>query len=101
MSRLLKFILIFTLVLLVIVTGMFFHLRNDQKVVLDYFLGTADIYISVLAVLAFAFGALAGMIAGLPLLIKYRYQNVRLKRHIRISEKELDNLRVMPLKDSH
>ena len=97
MSRL----LILVLILAVILFGVVFHLRNDQLIVLDYLVGSKEFYFSVWLVSAFTFGALLGLISSLPVILKTRRENARLLRKIKISEKEINNLRVLPLKDSN
>lgn len=97
MSRL----LILVLILAVILLGVVFHLRNDQLVVLDYLVGSRKFYFSVWLVSAFTFGALLGLISSLPVILKTKRENARLLRRMKISEKEINNLRVLPVKDSH
>lgn len=97
MSRLLILSLIFAVILL----GVVFHLRNDQLVVLDYFVGSSKFYFSVWLVCAFSLGALSGLLSSLPLILKMKRQSASLQKRARISEKELNNLRVLPIKDPH
>lgn len=97
MSRLLILILIFAVILL----GVVFHLRNDQLVVLDYLVGSSEFYFSVWLVSAFTIGALLGLISSLPVILKTKRENTRLQKQVKIKEKELNNLRVLPVKDPH
>ena len=93
-------ILTFCFVLVVMVAGLAFHLRNSQMVNLDYYLGSVELPFSLTVIAALCLGALLGVLACLPLLIKLKRKNVRLAKQVRVSEKELDNLRVIPLKDT-
>jgi putative membrane protein len=97
MSRLLILFLIFAVILL----GVVFHLRNDQLVVLDYLVGSSKFYLSVWLVSAFAIGAILGMISSIPAILKVKRENARLQRRVKVSEKEINNLRVLPMKDQH
>jgi putative membrane protein len=97
MTRLLIVILIFTVILL----GVVFHLRNDQLVVLDYLVGSSEFYFSVWLVSAFTVGALLGLVASLPVILGAKRENARLQKRVKTNEKELNNLRVLPVKDSH
>lgn len=97
MSRILILALIFAVILL----GVVFHLRNDQLVVLDYLVGSSKFYFSVWLVFAFTIGALLGLISSLPIILKMKRENARLQKRARISERELNNLRVLPVKDPH
>lgn len=97
MSRLLILILIIAVILL----GVVFHLRNDQLVVVDYLVGSSKFYLSVWLVCAFTVGALLGLVSSLPVILKVKRENARLKKRVKVSEKELNNLRVLPVKDPH
>jgi len=97
MSRILILALIFAVILL----GMVFHLRNDQLVILDYLVGSSKFYFSVWLVCAFTIGALSGLISSTPLILRIKRENARLLKRVRNSEKELNNLRVLPVKDTH
>lgn len=97
MSRLLVLILVFAVILL----GVVFHLRNDQLVVLDYLVGSSKFYFSVWLVCAFTAGALLGMVSSLPVIFRMKRETAALRRRVKVSEKELNNLRVLPVKDTH
>ncbi len=97
MSRLMKVLLVLSVVLF----GVVFHLRNDQPVVLDYFVSSKEFYLSVWLVIAFTFGVFLGILASLPLILKLKRKNARLQKQVQVSEKEINNLRVIPLKDTH
>ncbi len=94
-------ILRFCIILVVLLSGFAFHLRNDQLVVMDYYIGTIDLPFSLFIVIALCFGAILGTLASLPGLIKLRRDKRKLQNQIKISEKEVNNLRVMPMKDMH
>lgn len=95
MSRL----MILILVLAVILLGVVFHLRNDQLVVLDYIVDSKEFYLSIWLVVVFTLGVVLGILASLPLILKLRRKNAKLQKQVRVSEKEINNLRVIPLKD--
>lgn len=97
MSRILKIVL----VILVMLAGLAFHLRNDHAVDLDFYLGVINLPLSLYVIGALCFGAILGVLTALPRLIRLRRENSRLQKHLRISEKELNNLRVIPVRDSH
>jgi len=97
MSRILKF----GFVLLVLVIGLAFHLRNDQLVNLDFYLGIVSLPFSFYVIAALCIGALLGGLSVLPRLLWLKRENARLKKHLQVNEKELNNLRVIPVKDTH
>jgi putative membrane protein len=97
MSRILKF----SFVLLVMLVGLAFHVRNDQLVDLDFYLGVISLPFSLYIIVAICLGAVLGWLAVLPRLIGLKRENARLQKHIQVNEKELNNLRVIPVKDTH
>ncbi len=95
MLRIIKFLLFIT----VIIIGVAIHLRNDQSVTLDLYMGTIDLPFSVFLVSSLIVGAILGVLATLPSLLKLGREKSRLMTQIRLNEKELDTLRVIPLKE--
>lgn len=96
MSRIAKLIIVFAILLF----GLAFHLKNNLPVELNYYVGTTiPLPISIIVVIALCLGALLGVLASLPIIIKLKQQKLRLEKQIKNSEKEINNLRVMPIKD--
>lgn len=87
------------LMLVVVLLGVVFHLRNEQLIVLDYIIGSSEFYLSIWLVTAFAAGAILGMLSAMPIIIKFKRENRHLLRKTKVAEKEINNLRVMPVKD--
>jgi uncharacterized membrane protein YciS (DUF1049 family) len=63
-------------------------------------LGQSTLPLSLLLVLVFACGCLIGMLAGFLLLFKAKLNNYRLRQRLTLAEKEIDNLRNIPLQDN-
>lgn len=97
MSRLLKL----SLVLVVFLIGLAFHLRNDQFVNFNYYLGSFDLPFSFFMVLALGLGAVLGVLACMPLVLTLKRENMKLSKQVSLAAREIDNLRVIPVKDSH
>ena len=95
MSRIAKLILVLAVLLL----GLIFHLKNNQLIELNYYLGSIEISLSLLVVLVLCIGAFLGVMASLPLILSLKRKQMKLKRQIENSEKEINNLRVLPIKD--
>jgi uncharacterized membrane protein YciS (DUF1049 family) len=74
-------------------------MRNDQPIVLDYFIGSSEFYFSVWLVAAFALGAILGMLSILPIVVKLKREILQLNRAVKVNEKEINNLRVLPIKE--
>lgn len=97
MSRLLKVCFIIVIIFL----GLIFHLKNGQTIVIDYYAGSINLPLSLMTVIALCVGAILGMLASLPILFKLKHENEKLVRQVKMTEKEINNLRVIPVKDTH
>lgn len=86
--------------LVIILFGMTFATLNSESVTINYYLGQSTLPLSLLLVLVFAFGCLIGMVVGFWLLIKAKLHNYRLRQKLSLAEKEIDNLRAIPLQDN-
>ena len=71
------------LILLVVLLGLAFHLRNDQLVVVDFYLGSFEIPLSLALALTLLSGAVLGVLAGLPTWLKLKRDNARFGRQIK------------------
>ena len=85
--------------LIIIIFGMTFATLNSESVTINYYISQTTLPLSLLLVLVFALGCLLGMIAGIWLLIKAKVLNYRLRQRLQLAEKEIDNLRAIPLQD--
>ena len=88
------------IVLFVLLIGLAFHLRNDQFIEFDYYLGIIDLPFSFFIVVSLIVGIVLGALASLPRQLRLKRENARLTRQVSINEKELNNLRVIPIKDT-
>lgn len=94
-----KRIIGFIFFLLVLVFGLFFGLLNAEPVEVNYYFGTREMPLSLILVMMLVAGALLGALAGLGLVLREKREIHRLRREIRVTEKELTNLRSLPLKE--
>ncbi len=95
MLRILRFIFI----LLIILSGLAIHMRNEQAVSFDYYLGSIDLAFSLFLISALITGTALGIVACLPAWLRQKNENRALTARIRIIEKELDNLRIIPTRN--
>ena len=89
--------LIFIIFLLLL--GLVFHVKNHQLVTLNYYVGEVQLSFSILIVLAVCVGVLLGILASIPIIIRNKQLNSRLKKEIKHREKEINNYRITPTKD--
>tara|TARA_B100001250_G_C19770810_1_gene777089 strand:- start:530 stop:817 length:288 start_codon:yes stop_codon:yes gene_type:complete len=89
--------LIFIIFLLLL--GLVFHVKNHQLVTLNYYVGEVQLSFSIIIVLAVCVGVLLGILASIPIIIRNKQLNSRLKKEIKHREKEINNYRITPTKD--
>ncbi|MES2997809.1 MAG: LapA family protein [Pseudomonadota bacterium] len=92
-------ILAYLLLIVVVLFALAFAGLNAELVSVNYYLGKAQLPLSLLAVLSFIVGGLLGLLTAFVIYIKLKYANRRLKHRLRLVEEELINLRALPLKD--
>ena len=90
-----------SLALVVIIFGVAFSVLNAESIQLNYYLGSIELPLSLVLVLAMILGAILGIFASLSLIIGSRRSATKLKRSVEVAEKEIVNLRNIPIKDNH
>lgn len=93
--RLLRYVFFIVLLLLVLA----FALLNADSVSISYYLGTSKIPLSILLVFTFGIGCIIGLLVSMNWYLRSKWQNRKLAQRLELAEKELTNLRTMPLKD--
>lgn len=86
-------------ILIIVLFGMTFATLNSESVTISYYFGESSLPLSLLIVLVFALGCLIGMVAGLWMLIKAKIELHRTQSRLTMAEKEIGNLRAIPLQD--
>lgn len=93
--RLLRYILFIIILLL----ALSFALLNANPVSINYYLGTSQIPLSILLVFSFGIGCIIGLLVSMSWYLRSKWHNRKLHQRLELVEKELANLRTMPLKD--
>ncbi len=96
-----KRLLFLIIILLLVLFGLSFASLNPEPVALRYYFGSLELPLSLLLSLVLAFGALLGMLVSLSLWLREKRRCAHLQRRVRLNEKEIRNLREIPIKDSH
>lgn len=86
---------------IIILLAISFATLNSHSVIVNYYFGKINIYLPLLMLIELVIGAILGMIAMLPTIFKQKSKNRQSKSRIKAIEQELNNLRVMPIKDEH
>ncbi|MDH5573516.1 MAG: LapA family protein [Gammaproteobacteria bacterium] len=89
------------LFLLLIIAGIAFAVLNATPVSFNYYFDSTQIPLSLILVLAILVGAVLGVMASIGLIIKLKREISRLKKSVSLTEKEVMNLRAIPIKDEH
>jgi len=97
MKRLVKIILISIVTLITVV----FTLLNSQPVKINFYFGHYELDLLVVIVISLVVGAVLGITAAMVKLLGLKQEVARKDKKIRVMEKEVENLRSLPLKDDH
>lgn len=85
--------------LLVLTLGLSFAILNAEPVELDYYFGSQRLSLSLVVLITFIMGVLAGVVASLGVIIKLKREVSRLRKANQAVDAELASLRTLPLKD--
>ena len=99
MSQSIKKIIYACLFIIVLIAGLVFFLKNSQELEFNYVIGTISLPLSLLILLVLLAGVILGWLSMLPLLLRQRRRIGKLEKQARLVEKEVNKLRVMPVKD--
>lgn len=87
--------------LLAALLGISFSILNAKRVAVNYYLGTKELPLSILMLISLVIGVILGVLALAKPLIGMARSNSHLKKQVRQSEQEIENLRHIPIKDEH
>ncbi len=73
----------YALILLVVLIGLAFHVRNGQLVAVDYYLGSSEIPLSMALAVALFGGAILGVLSGLPAWLKLKRGKAKLNKQLK------------------
>ena len=96
-----KRIIYLILTLVVTLFTVTFTLLNSQPVKVNYYFGSYEIDLLIVVVICLVIGAFLGVMAALGKIFSLKQEMSRKEKKIKITEKELENLRSLPLKDEH
>jgi putative membrane protein len=95
MFKLIRFLLGIVIALL----GAAFAYLNPDEVGVNYYFGTLQLPLGVLILGLLGAGMVIGAAASLLPLVRARRQTHRMERRANVADRELQNLRTMPVKD--
>lgn len=87
--------------IVVLIAGLLFFVKNNQVMEFNYIAGSKDLPVSFLLFASLCMGVLLGLVASLPVIVRLKQRNTRLEKQIRVAGKEINNLRVLPVRNEH
>ena len=93
---------IVTLVVLLVifVLGLSFAVENAHEVQFNFFVGSRELALSALLVVAVFIGTVLGALVSFVPVMRMKNQIRRLRKREAVAQEEIRNLRTMPLKDA-
>ncbi len=86
--------------ILTLVFALSFAVINAHSVKLNFYLGSTDVPLALLLVLTLGIGILSGALVMLSVIMNQKLELSKLRKSARNCEKELSNLRSMPVKEN-
>lgn len=93
------FTYVFTIILLIF--GITFSILNAKLVPINYYVGSHQFPLSLLLVLTLGIGILFGLIVSFKIYLRLKRECYQLRQRTKLAEKEVENLRTIPIKDEH
>ncbi|MDH5408776.1 MAG: LapA family protein [Gammaproteobacteria bacterium] len=87
--------------LVLVLFGIIFAVLNSDMVALNYYFDTQQVPLSLIMLLSMIIGTVIGVLVSMAQLLKARRDVSKLKKQVQLAEKEVSNLRTIPIKDSH
>ncbi|MBA2711057.1 MAG: LapA family protein [Tatlockia sp.] len=94
-------LLMLLIYLILILLGVSFAALNAASVEVNLYFKTIHMPISVLMIIMLGFGLLLGFFVFICRYWRLKVDFLRLKNQLKYTEKEIKNLRAIPLKDQH
>jgi putative membrane protein len=91
-------VLSYLILLVIMLAGLTFASLNSAPVVFNYYLGSKTITLSLLLVFAFGGGIFLGLLVSMFSWVRIKRDNFHLKSRLNLVEKEVKNLRSIPIK---
>jgi putative membrane protein len=87
--------------LLLIITGVSFAALNASSVQVNFYYTTLKMPISVLMIMMLGVGVLIGFFLFICRYLRLKAEHRKIKNQLKLTEKEIKNLRAIPLQDQH
>lgn len=85
---------------IVVLLGITFACLNATPVEINYYVGAQYIPLSLLLAFSLAVGACIGLLIGLSMYCRAKCQSRHLQKRLHLVEKEISNIRALPLQEN-
>lgn len=85
-------------ILSILAIGLSFTALNAVDIEVNYYFSTISLPLAVVVLLALIVGVMLGLITAFTYLFIYRAETLRLRQKVNLYEKEINNLREIPIK---
>lgn len=99
MKKIIYFVPLFLLVVILLFIGYSFHMKNPELVTLNYINFTWTGSLAALVGVVFIFGLVLGALTVWVLSLKLKFQVRQSRKRLEKAEKEVQNLRALPIKN--
>lgn len=93
--------IIYLLIITLLFLGGVFSFLNPGSITINYYLDSLVVSKAIFVIATVCLGFLFGLVIALAIYIRLKRVNYSLKKQIYLANKELDNLRTIPIKDHH
>ncbi|MAZ38634.1 MAG: hypothetical protein CMF49_00780 [Legionellales bacterium] len=89
----------YLIVFILVIIGFTFACLNAESVTINYYLGQREIPLSLLLAAGLFIGGFLGWLSCLITVLKLKKDKFKLNQRLKTAEKEINNLRHIPLED--
>ena len=90
-----------SIILIVILLGVIFAVLNAEPIQLNYYFDSLNLPLSLAMIVAMFIGAILGVLASIGVILRCRKEMAKLRKATEVAEKEITNLRAIPIKNQH
>ena len=88
-------------IIVIVLLGILFAVLNAEPVILNYYFNSKEMPLSLAIILSMFVGAILGVLASIGLILRCKKEAMRLRKAADVAEKEISNLRAIPIKNQH
>lgn len=87
--------------LIIALIVIFFATANSHSLLINFYFTQVTVYLPLLLFITLVIGAILGILAMIPIVIRNKSRHRKLKQRVKQAEQEVQNLRTIPVKDTH